>query len=211
MQRAIIVATVAALLVTACESEEDDFARRNTPTGGGDGAPVDPTQPGACKEGEPHVGFGNTNFVAERKVGGIGNDRRRVKPYSALKSEFTRALGKVPAGLEGAGPAYGSDPPRWYSEPTAGAVNLSTTYSLAFTSCYDSMTAAKFAAAPTADSAKAECAAMQRKSWQRSPTPEETQACADLAVKELATEPVPRRRWAHACAAVLTSSGFITY
>jgi hypothetical protein len=51
---------------------------------------------------------------------------------------------------------------------------------------------------------------MQRKFWQRTPAPDETQACADLTLG-LTTEANPRRRWAHACASILTATGFTTY
>jgi hypothetical protein len=50
---------------------------------------------------------------------------------------------------------------------------------------------------------------MQRKFWQRTATPDETKACADFTLG--LTEPVARRRWAHACASIMTSAGFTTY
>jgi hypothetical protein len=137
-------------------------------------------------------------------------DRRRVKPYSALQSEFQRALGNVPAALATSSATFGGDAPRWYSEPTLGAVSAITMYSLAFTSCYDTMTDAKYAQMPTAASAATECAAMQRKIWQRTATPDEAQACVDNAVG-LTDEPVARRRWADVCASIMTSAEFTTY
>jgi hypothetical protein len=184
----------------------------NGPGGGAaDGTPgADPTQPGTCKEGIPHAGFAKVDFVADRKPGPIGADRRRVKPYTALRTEFQRALGTVPPLMAQSVAAFGDVPTRWYIEPSEGAVSLYTTYTLAFTGCYDSMTAANFGQVPTQESATIECAKMQRKFWQRSPAPEEAKACADLAVG-LTTETVARRRWAHACASIITSAGFTTY
>lgn len=226
--RAIIVAMIVSLFVVACAPEADsltgtrgrggrsgsvDPAAENAAgegTGPGTSTGADPTQPGTCQEGVPHVGFANVDFVADRKPGAIGVDRRRVKPYSALAFEFQRALGVVPAGLATSVAAFGDVPARWYSEPTSGAVSLYTTYTLGFTSCYDTMTEPVFAQAPTAETAPVECAKMQRKFWQRTATPEETKACADLALG-LTEETVARRRWAHACASILTSAGFTTY
>lgn len=218
--RALIVTTVVSLLVVACAFEDPDSLTGRRARGGAGGADeasaggatpgADPTQPGSCKEGLAHPGFADVDFVGDRKPGAIGADRRRVKPYSALRSEFQRALGAAPAGLATSVAAYGDVPPRWYQEPTAGAVSLYTTYTLAFTTCYETMTASTYAEAPTAASASAECAKMQRRTWQRSATPDETRACADLAV-DLADEPSPRRRWAHACASIMTSVGFTTY
>lgn len=220
--RALIFTTVVSLLVAACAFEDTDSLTGRRARGGAGGEDgdeasaggatpgADPTQPGSCKEGLAHPGFANVDFVGDRKPGAIGADRRRVKPYSALRSEFQRALGAVPAGLATSVAAYGDVPARWYQEPTAGAVSLYTTYTLAFTACYDTMTAPAFAEAPTAASASTECAKMQRKLWQRSATPDETKACADFTFG-LADEPAPRRRWAHACASIMTAAGFTTY
>jgi hypothetical protein len=224
--RALIATTIVSLLVAACAAEDADSLRgrgrgangsngedgTEDGTNPGDGTTpgADPTQPGSCKEGVPHPGFANFDFVSDRKPGAIGADRRRVKPYSALRTEFQRAIGSVPAGLATSAAAFGDVPARWYSEPTAGAVSLYTTYTLAFTACYDSMTEATYSSAPTAASASTECAKMQRKFWQRSATPDETKACADFAVG-LTGETVARRRWAHACASIMTSAGFTTY
>lgn len=212
---AVVVLFAADVVVLpACgDPEGDSFERKNRATGGADDpaqAPADPTQPGACATGAPHVGFAGHDFVADRGVGGLGVDRRRIKPFSAMDSEMKRVLGAAPAALSASSAAFGEVPARWYAEPVAGAVSLYTTYSLAFTACYDSMTDAKYGAAPTAASASAECASLQRKAWQRTPTADETKACADLAATTLSSQE-PRRRWAHACASVLTSAGFTSY
>lgn len=211
----IVSLTVATLALVACDEPEGDGLQRGnrmTDDGGaGPAAPADPNEPGACALGVKHVGFAGEDFAASRTAGGLGKDRRRIKPFSAMKSELERVLGASPATLTQSAAAFGDVPPRWYAEPVAGAVSLYTTYSLTFTGCYDSMTAAAYAAAPTAQTAATECATLQRKAWQREPTPEETKACVDLAVTTLASEPAPRRRWAHACASVMTSTGFVSY
>lgn len=228
MMRALIASTIVSLFVVACAAEDasslnggggagDPNGNGENPGDPGAGTPgdgttpgADPTQPGTCKVGVPHVGFANTDFVADRKPGAIGVDRRRVKPYSALSSEFKRTLGVVPTALAVNAAAFGDTPARWYNEPTAGAISLYTTYNLAFTTCYDTMTAANYAQPPTAQTAETECSTMQRKFWQRTATPDETKTCVDL-VMGLTTEPVARRRWAHGCASILTSAGFTTY
>jgi hypothetical protein len=223
MTRFIASAIVSALLI-ACAGESDELTNGNGKggRGGGDGTedpngvdpnappPGDPTQPGTCKEGVPHVGFAGTDFVQDRKAGGIGSERRRIKPYTALRTDFQRVLGNVPPGMNAAGAAFGDVPARWYAEPVSGAVALNTTYSLAFTGCYDSMTDAKYTAMPTPQTATAECTAWERKFWSRTGTADETKQCEDL-IAGLAAEPVARRRWAHACAQVMTATGFTTY
>lgn len=215
--KALIATTIVSMMIIGCDADTDSLyagGRRRTTDGddatNGSTSGADPTQPGSCQEGVPHPGFANVDFVADRAIGAIGADRRRVKPHSALQTEFQRALGRVPEKLASSAAAYGEVPARWYAEPTAGAVSLYTTYTLAFSTCYDTMDGAPYTEMPSASVASTECAKMQRKFWQRTPTPDETQGCVDLAVG-LQDEPVARRRWAHACASILTSAGFTTY
>lgn len=213
----IVTLTIAAVAVAACDEPTGDGFRRGSRVGGEDDgageadAPADPNEPGGCALGAKHVGFAGHDFAASRTVGGLGKDRRRIKPFSALGSELERVLGTTPAALTQSAAAFGDVPARWYAEPVSGAVSLYTTLSLTFSACYDSMSAAKYAQAPTAQTAAVECATLQRKAWQREPTPDETKACVDLAVTTTAGEPVARRRWAHACASVMTAAGFISY
>ncbi len=209
----LLVTSLAGLALAACDYESEEDARRrsraaddNTASGEND-----PNMPGACQVGAPHVGFGNEDFVAKREAGGLGIDRRRIKPFSALEREMERVLGKKPTGLAASASAFGDAPARWYAEPVAGAVTVYTTYSVAFTSCYETMADGVYTQMPTAETAKTECTKLQRKAWQRSPTPEETSACVDLVMTKLPNESVARRRWAHLCASVMTSNGFITY
>jgi len=230
--KALISTSIVSFVIVAlaaCADDPDSLTNGRDVKGGrggpsvpgdmdGDGIPddqdptpgADPTQPGTCKVGVPHVGFAGTDFVADRKPGAIGVDHRRVKPFTSLVGDFRRVLGNVPAAMNNAGSTYGDTPARWYSEPTAGAVSLNSTYNFAFTGCYDMMSGAQYGAAPTPESAKTECATMQRKFWQRTATPEENQACVDFVIG-LGTEPVARRRWAHACASIMTAAGFTTY
>jgi hypothetical protein len=215
MKKIIVTMTLAAVSLLACEETEGEGFRRGNRNPGDDGAEQDaaqdPNEPGGCALGAKHVGFAGEDFAASRTAGGIGKDRRRIKPFSALKSEIERVLGTSPATLSQSAAAFGDVPVRWYAEPVAGAVSLYTTASLVFTACYDAMSAPTYTQAPTAATAATECAALQRKAWQRTPTPDETKACVDLAVTASASEPSPRRRWAQACASVMTSAGFISY
>jgi hypothetical protein len=205
-----------AATIAACDVDPDSLTGGRNRGSAGPGAdpnaePGDPTQPGSCQEGKPHPGFGGNDFASERKPGAMGGDRRRVKPFSALRTEMARALGQMPGAMAASGAAFGEDPPRWFSEPTAGAVSIYTTYGLGFSGCYDTMTTANYAQAPTAQTAADECAKMQRKFWQRAPTAEEGKTCVALAVDGLAAEANARRRWAHVCASILASAGFTTY
>ncbi len=228
MMKSLIAATLVSLTVVACVAEDGSAlngGRGGGPNGDGtqgadgtqnpdgtnpDGTNPDGTQNPALCQGKPHIGFGNVDFVADRKPGELGENRRRIKPYSALRTEFQRALGAAPAGLTAAAASFGDTPARWYSEPVAGAVSLYSMYTLAFTTCYDTMTQAEYQAAPTQATAETECSKMARKFWQRTPTDEERLACAELVVTNT-TETVARRRWAHACASLITATGFITF
>ncbi len=135
-----------------------------------------------------------------------------MKPFGALKTEFERVLGNKPASLATADATFAAPPARWYAEPAANAVALKTAYDIAFDGCLTYVaTDPKLAAAPTAATASEACAGMARKFWSKTPAPQEIQACVDVATTGAASEPVAARKWAYACASVLTSAGFLTY
>lgn len=214
MYKNLFLSSLAALAMIACSGTEDGLRGSRGPQDGTDTTNPDSTNPDgtiSCEEGVPHVGFGNTNFTAERVEAEIGTDRRRVKPYSVLAGDMERVLGQIPENLSKNAGAFGAVPERWYSEPLANAVSLYSTYSGAFSGCYDTMTDAKYTKAPTEATAAAECSSLQRKAWSRTPTTEEIDSCKSLAVQGLASETDARRRWAHMCASVLSSAGFTTY
>lgn len=236
MTKAFVASSIVALFLVACAAEQGELT--GGPGGGGENGgegavgengggeghgngsgaggeegtgtvPGATPVPDACK-GEPHIGFANLDFTSDRKPGEVGINRRRVKPYSALATEFQRTLGKVPTNLAGSAAAYGEVPARWYVEPDQGAIAAYTTYQLSFATCYEQMTQPEYGMAPTATTAPAMCSSWQRKVWQRTPSADETKACADF-VLGLTTEPAARRRWAHACASIHSAIGFTTY
>ena len=216
MYKNLFLSSLAAVALIACSSTEDGLnGRRPTDDGIGDGTGDTggggDTPAPQCAKGVPHVGFGKTDFVAERVDAQIGVDRRRVKPYAAIAGDMERVLGQVPNNLSKNAGAFGADPNRWYSEPLANAVSIYSTYAGAFSGCYDTMTDPAFTQAPTEATAAAQCSTLQRRAWSRTPTTAEIESCKELAVKGLASEADPRRRWAHTCASVLSSTGFTTY
>lgn len=204
--------TILSVALVACGDAESDLL----PRGDMDPKPVDvagpdPNDPAQCKSRE-YLGFEGTKLHATRVVAVLGTDRQRIKPFSALQTEYPRALGNTPATLAGSGATFGQAPARWFEEPQANAVALQTAYNIAFDGCLTFTEApAEFAAAPTPQTAETNCAAMARKFWSKTPSPQEIQACADVAVTGSASEAQPRRRWAYACASVMTASGFLTY
>jgi hypothetical protein len=205
-------------LLLACGDEADALRPGGNPAGGGAGpaAPGDPAGPAAddpaqCR-GREYVGYGATNLHQGRAVAKIGVNRGRVKPFGALETEFERVLGNKPATLATAKATFAAAPARWYGEPAANAVALKTAYDIAFDGCLTYVaTNPKLAQAPTAASATAACGDMARKFWSKTPAPQEIAACVDVATTGTTTEPDAARKWAYACAAVLTSAGFLTY
>lgn len=191
-----------------------------------------PTAPPMCTTvGKPHIGLGGED-LASKTDGLVGGDRVRTKPYSALVTEYTRVLGaKNKPPLIGQSEAtFGAAAPRWYLEPIASAVFLNTAFNVAFEGCLrltgdvaGGAAEAKYATAPTAETAKAECAAWARHFWSREATPGEIDACTAVAlestsetygrpgVDEATRNTTPKRRWAYACASVLTATGFLMY
>ena len=175
------------------------------------GGGTDPGDPAQCTS-KTYAGFDNRELTAERKVLKLGTDRARLKPFSALQTEYARVLGNTPASLTGSAATFGQPPQRWYDEPEANAVALQTAYNIAFDGCLTyTQTASEYASAPDANSAATQCAAMARKFWSKTPAPQEIQACVEVATTGAAAEPNARRKWAYACASVLTSAGFLTY
>ena len=171
----------------------------------------DPTDPALCTS-KTYAGFDNRELTADRRVLKLGMDRSRMKPFSALQTEYNRVLGNNPASLAGSGATFGQPPQRWNEEPQANAVALQTAYTIAFDGCLTyTATAAEFANAPDATSAETQCAAMARKFWSKTPGPSEISACVEVATTGSAAEPNARRKWAYACASVLTSAGFLAY
>jgi len=206
------------LLASACGGDPDELnGRKGAPDPNGATPPgtdtpgQDPNDPALCKSKE-YAGFDNRLLHNDRVAAQIGVDRGRLKPFGALQTEYARVLGAAPASLQGAGPTFGQVPKNWFEEPQANAVALQTAYNIAFDGCLTfTGTAPEFAAAPDAMNAPAQCGAMARKFWSKTPAPQEIQACVDVAVTGAAKEPNARRKWAYACASVLSSAGFLSY
>jgi len=213
---------VVALLLVGCGSGSDDALSGGggpgDPNGADKGAGAnDGTNPGSdnavcATAGRSYTGFAGTNLVVARGTGEIGADRRRVKPYSALGTEYARMLGATPASLPSEAASFGAPRARWLDEPDSSAISLYSAYSVAFDGCLSTMASKpQYATAPTSATATTECTNMTAKFWDRDATPDELSACTTLATTGLASEPDPHRRWAYVCAAVLTSDAFLTF
>ncbi len=211
-----VLLTIAAISVSACDYEALDVDRRRSPRGQSSAdvendagaAALDPARCG----GKVYTDFDGKSLVAQRIQALPNVDRGRIKPYGALAGEYARVLGKVPESLAGAASTYGPAPERWYEEPQASGITVLSAFEVAFDGCLGhTETDAKYAAMPEPSTAAAECTAMARKFWSRMPSPSEVDACVAVATTGTASEPQARRKWAYACAATLTASGFLTY
>jgi hypothetical protein len=159
-----------------------------------------------------YVLFDGTKLDEKRANEGTGVNRARMKPYSVMASEYQRVLGNTPDGIKTAGASFNAAPARWYGEPVYSGVTMNTAFNIAFEGCLTFTAAnADMKSAPTQDSAKQQCTSLMRKAWSRTPSPEEVDACTDLAVNKLSAETEPTRRWAYVCASILSSSQFLTY
>jgi hypothetical protein len=220
-----LVAVAAGL--AACSGGDPDALLR--PSAGGPGGPTtDPsgssTTPGGgepppvvleCTEkppGRSYQGFDGVGLEAARVNENIGLNRGRIKPFAVLAGEYTRVLGRVPAGLAAESGSFETPPARWYEEPRATGVGLATLYTVSFEGALAYAKAdPKFAAAPTAATAATECGAFMAKAWSRTASPNEITECVTLATTKLDKETNPQRKWAYVFASVLTSTGFLTY
>lgn len=210
---------VSILLLTtgvACSSDPDALTRHNASTDdpstppGSATATADP--PAAACTSRDYASFDGKSLTKLRPETALGVDRGRLKPFEALASEYARVLGAAPASLAASATTFSAAPKRWYVEPQASAVTVETIYAIAFDGCLDfTASAPEYANAPDAASAATECAAMARKFWSKTPSPAEIAPCVSVATTGAAAEPDARRKWAYACASVLTAAGFVTY
>ena len=158
-----------------------------------------------------YIGIGGKELKDTRQPGQAGIDRARTKSYEVLLAEFPRVIGVSPPSMATLGPTLGQAANHWYVEARPSAVGLNSTLQAAFEGClvYTAKDA-QFSAAPTEASAKMSCMAMARKFWSRTVNESDVQGCVDVATKDAAKEPT-NRRWAYACASLLTSTPFLAY
>jgi hypothetical protein len=210
-----LLLTTATLGSIACDGPADSLTgRRGGDNGSGDqAAPADdPSKVSCSTRGRPHVGFGNTDLVAGRIEAVQGADRSRLKPFSALKTEFSRVTGQTPGSLESVASTFGTPQERWHEEPIASGLTVATSFEVAFEACLGATRdAAEYAAKPTGESASRRCTSMARRFWSRLPSQRELDACVAVAVSDTAAEPDARRRWAYTCASLLSTSAFLTF
>lgn len=189
------------ILLAACTGEIDG-------SGGGDDAPPPPV---TCEQPRTYTGFGGP-LGGDRPAIEAGSDRVRLKPFTALAAEYARALGLDAFDTRTYAATFGRAPARWYEEPGASANTVYAAFALAFDACTrHTATAAYYAEAPTAQNAGGLCRDFALRAWQRDATDDEAAACVKYAVEQTPATDDPRRRWAYACASVLTASGFLTY
>jgi hypothetical protein len=204
------------ILVLACNggaslnyvATEDPNARILDPKDNPDNGP-DTTM---CDFGYSYEGFGGTRLEAGRADEDVGFDRDRVKPYTALSGELQRVLNApAPVLLAQLSSTFGQVPPRWYVEPQANAVSLYSALRVAFVGCIDLTNTTDFDAMPSAANAPDQCTAFAHQFWNRAPDTDEVQACVDVVTQGTAQETQARRKWAYACASVLSSAPFLTF
>ena len=201
MRKRISFAFVAACSLAGCAGE--------IPGGDDDGGDDEPPE---CPATRTYTGFGNRSLEADRPAIAAGSDRLRIKPYGALAAEYRAALGLTAFDTSVYAATFGRPPARWYIEPAASANTIYAAFALAFDACMQhTATGPQYAAAPDATAADLNCREHARRAWHREMSDAEASTCATFAVDKTDTADAPRKRWAYACAAVLTASGFLSY
>jgi hypothetical protein len=216
---------IAALLgLAACQGKTDVSVTDNGTTPNGPpqlhnpGSPTGPTGPQApppaahCAVGQSYIGFNGNDLAADRLDEAAGMDRDLLQPYSSLQGAYTLALGSTPSLVSQMGSTFGSPGPRWYMQQKSNAISAYGALRIAFQGCLTATASAtQYAAAPDGNTAPANCIAWEKAYWNRTPTNDEAAICADFAINQTTAESDPRRRWAYACAAVLSSAQFLGY
>jgi len=204
---------IGALALTGCGDPTDQLTggRGNVPGAETPGVLPEALQCTQKPEGRSYTLFDGSKLEATRANENVGVNRARLKPYAVMAGEYKRVLGLVPPGLASAGGSFDEPPARWYAEASHSGVSLHAFFDISFEGCVAFTASAEYAVAPTTESASQVCSTLMRKAWSRSPSPEETTACANLAATKLDEEPDPHRRWAYVCASVLSSTQFLTF
>jgi hypothetical protein len=169
--------------------------------------------------GKQYVGFAGTMLEAGRVDNDLGLERSRVKPYTALQGDYQRVLGNNPALVAQSATTFGQDAARWLTEPTSSAVTVYSAFRIAFQGCLTvttNMANTQYQTLPSNTTAATECATWARKFWSRDAVQSEIDACVKVAMVDATREgtnmnPAANRRWAYACASVLSAAGFMTY
>ena len=204
--RTILVFT---LLTAACTG--------SIPDGPGDDGPGSDAGPGsddpaACVAAKSYTNLGGMALESDRKVLAKGADRMRIKPFAVLAAEYKSALGLATFDTSAFAATFGKAPARWFAEPNASANTLYGAFSLAYAACTQQTTGnAAYAAAPTDAGADTLCRDYARRAWHREATDDEVNACVAYAVNQTTATDPPAKRWAYTCAAVLSTTGFLTF
>ena len=223
--KTLIVGSLAAVALTGCSLGSSQANLGNitpvdptSPTGPVDPnepvavEPVDPIPPPRCDMGKSYTGFAGTMLEAGRVDLDTGVERSRMKPYSSLMGEYPRVLGNTPGLLSTSATTFAIEPARWLVEQQGSAVNLYQAYRIAFQGCLTATaTATQYGVIPSNSTAATECGTWARKFWSRTATQSELDTCVQVAMVDTSSETNARRRWAYTCAALLTSTGFLTY
>ena len=179
--------------------------------GGDDGSGSGSGTPVTCDQARTYTNLGGEALEAGRATIAAGSDRIRVKPYGALADEYARALGLASVDTSAFAATFGKPPARWFNEPKASANTIYAAFALAYAACTLETSDPYYATAPSAALADTICRSHARRAWHREPTDDEAAACATYAVDKTDPADAPNKRWAYACAAVLTASGFLAY
>ncbi|HEY5922389.1 MAG TPA: hypothetical protein VIV11_11995 [Kofleriaceae bacterium] len=165
-----------------------------------------------CAATRSYTGFGNRQLEASRAAIEAGSDRLRVKPFTALSAEYQAALGLTAFDTSAYASTFGRPPARWYIEPAASANTVYAAFALAYDACTQHTAAdPQYAAVPEPQLADLICREHARRAWHREATDDEAATCATYAVNQTDSADPPRKRWAYACAAVISASGFLAY
>ncbi len=188
---------------------------------GGDGTNPDDKTPeeiaAQCSSPRTYKGFDGVDLATGRATALAGANRVRLKPYGLLYAEFERVLGKLPAEaattFKDAADSFDVVRPRYYVEPKSTGVGMTAWFEVSFamSEVYVKANAAKFAALPTAASARTVCEEMTNLAWQRRGSEAELGACVDFATTKLTAEKVPERAWSYVVATILSSADFLGY
>lgn len=164
-----------------------------------------------CEGTLAYPGLNGAELTASRLEYEPGTNRARMRPYKQLRAEYLRVLGVIPKFMGYQDFTFYEPVIRWFVEPELNAINVLISYRSGFQGCRAYLKEPLYEVPPTAEMARAQCQAWQRRFWSLEPTDAEIDTCAQVLLHPSNTDPVIKNRWAYGCASVLTSTPFLTY
>lgn len=165
-----------------------------------------------CRERQTvYLGISGQPLQARTPEISTGHERRRLKPFGVIEAEFRSFFppSSLPVTVAN---AFGNMPARWFEEPKAGAIAINAIYDLAYRGCTGLAEEEDWSESLDIDESRRKCSEWMLRFWGRLGSTADQNQCAallDEAGEQNSMSALERST--QTCAALLTSTEFLTY